>query len=577
MRKLLFGIVLAFLTTTISPAIRPSGVLHPAVQMQPDAASAAAPQGVTKDNNQGASPADNPQVLPNGTSQTAPPTDNPEFRIKEFKQEDSPTDNPKEETKENKQESATASESENPADTEAKDQKQSSPKSQKKESSAEGFKINVDVSLVTTDVTIIGQVPSDLSAEDFVIYDDGVAQPASYFSLDQLPLAIGLLIDASESIRPFMPVLQISGISALRRLKPEDQVTLYSFNLNPKRLVDLTDDRVKIADEIDKIKIAFSTNINDSLYNAANYLSNKAPNNRRAIILISDNARRGDSRHNASRARIELLENAVTLLNIRAQESLDFYDAEWALSDREIMQTVDETGGEQFRVNAASSLQQALADAIIKLRKQYTLGFYPPAHAKAGVFHKLTIKFAKESRCPGCRVRSRSGYYPGVTAPNPPPLTAKNKKTPVRTPEKVDEMLIQRSIRSAGTVDLDLPGIAFAVDTKPKTDEKGNPALKLDIKIRFDRIGFTPKDNRHKCNVRVAIFYGTEKGKILGSSGGKIDWALSNENYQQVMKEGYSFSTDVPLKGEKQLMKVVVYDETTDRVGSQTVLYTAPS
>jgi VWFA-related protein len=558
MRKLLFGILLALLTTTISPATRPLSVLLSAVQTQPDPASAA-PQGVTK-----------------GTSQTNPPADNPEFKINEFKQEDSPADNPKGEVKENKEESAVASESESPTGNESKDKKQSSSKSQKKGDSQEGFKITMDVSLVTTDVTIIGQVPPDLSAEDFIIYDDGVAQPASYFSLDQIPLAIGLLIDASESIRPFMPVLQISGISALRRLKPEDQVTLYSFNLNPKRLVDLTDDRVKIADEIDKIKIAYSTNINDSLYNAANYLSNKAPNNRRAIILISDNARRGDSRHNAARSRIEMLEGAVTLLNIRAQQSLDFYDAEWALSDREIMQTVEETGGEQFRVNAASSLQQALEDSIIKLRKQYTLGFYPRANAKAGVFHKLTIKFAKENRCPGCRIRSRSGYYPGVTAPNPPPLTAKNKKTPVRTPEKVDEMLIQRSIRSAGTVDLDLPGIAFAVDTTPQSDEKGNPALKLDIKIQFDRIGFTVKDNRHKCNVRIAIFYGTEKGKILGSSGGKIDWALSNENYQRVMKEGYSFSTNVPLKGEKQMMKVVVYDENTDKVGSQTVFYAAP-
>jgi VWFA-related protein len=556
MRKLLSGILLASLTVLFFLVIRPAGALHSAAQSEES----------------NPSPANNPQDQAKEDGNKNPAADNTQSQTKEDSKEGLPKDASQEEVKGDKG-PATSSEAERQDKDASKGKTNASPKAQAKDSAQEGFKINVDVALVTTDVTIIGQVPPDMSAEDFIIYDDGVAQPASYFSLDQIPLAIAVLIDASESIRPFQPILQIAGISALRRLKPEDQVTLYTFNLNPKRLVNLTDDRVKIADEISKIQIAFMTNIWDSLYNAANYLADKAPNNRRAIILISDNARRGDSRHNSNRTRVEMLENSVTLLNIRAQDSYSFYDAEWAQSDRDILTMVDETGGEQFRVSAPTALQKALEDAILKLRKQYTIGFYPSGKGKPGTFHKLNIKFAKEDRCPGCRLRFRTGYYSGVTAPNPPPLVAKNKKTPERTAEKVDELLVQRSIVSAGTVDIDLPGLTFTVDKHQQNDAKGQSELKLDVKIPFDRIGFTVKDNKHQCRVRVAVFYGTEKGKILGSSGGAIEGVLSDETYERTMKEGYSFSTTVPLKSEKQIMKVVIYDMGSDSLGSQTVYF----
>ena len=436
------------------------------------------------------------------------------------------------------------------------------------ESNPEDFKIQVDVSLVMTDVTVIGKASSALDAEDFIVFEDGVAQPASFFSLDQIPLAVGLLIDASESIRPYLPVLQISGISALRRLKPEDQVVLYSFNLNPKRLSDLTEDRVQIAEEISKIEVAYGTNIYDSIVNAAEYLHKNAPNYRRAIILISDNYRVG-GKHNANRALYELLETSTTLINIRTQSIAVFYDNEWAKSEQEVFKMVEETGGEVFRVNAPTSLQRALDQAVVNLRKQYTLGFNPSNPGKAGSFHKLTVKLASEENCPGCRIRSRSGYYSGVTAPAPPSRNA--RKPAVHSPEKTDQLLIQRSILAAGTVDVDLPDIPFQVWTTQQLGSDGQPELKIDLNIPFARVGSRIEESKHLCRLRVAVFYANDKGKILGSDWRTIEGRLSNESLVKAIQTGIPFSTSIPIKTEKQMVKVVVYDEETDRVGSKTI------
>jgi hypothetical protein len=222
MRKLLLAVLLALLTATILTAIRPSGVLHSAVQLQLGTAPGSAPKGETSKTDK-----DKSNQQPGAKGQTTPGGD--------------------------------------------------------------GYQIKVNVSLVTTDISIVGQAPADLSAEDFIIYDEGVAQPASYFSLDQIPLAIAILIDASESTRPFTPVLRLAGLSALRRLKPEDKVVLYQFNREPQQLSELTDNRLLIAQLIDQIQIGLCTDINDTLYLSAAYLAKQAPTYRRAAILISDN------------------------------------------------------------------------------------------------------------------------------------------------------------------------------------------------------------------------------------------------------------------------------------------------
>ena len=83
-------------------------------------------------------------------------------------------------------------------------------------------KIKVDVALVTTEVTVLGAAALDLRAEDFVVYDNGVAQQVTHFSRDKLPLAVALLMDRSSSIKPYLSVLQRAAVSALGQLRAEE-------------------------------------------------------------------------------------------------------------------------------------------------------------------------------------------------------------------------------------------------------------------------------------------------------------------------------------------------------------------
>jgi Ca-activated chloride channel homolog len=436
---------------------------------------------------------------------------------------------------------------------------------QNQEITQETLKIKVDVAQVTVDVTVRGTPVSELQLDDFTVYDNGVAQNVSHFSRDKIPLAVAFLIDLSGSEIPYLPALKIAALSALRRLRPEDQVALFVFDSNPAKLSNLTEDRLIIGKNINAltIKQERSTNIFDTIYDAARYLARNAPNRRRAIILVSDNCQTMSGKTDADDARVEMLEASATLYGIKTAGDI-------CVESRDQVKSIaSETGGEILDVSAPTSLQTALEKTTSNLRQQYTLGFSPSNLGEEGSFHKLTVKIAAKDRCPGCQLLARSGYYAGITAPSPPqddiPLKLNDSA------EKTNEILIQRLILTAGTTELDLTDIPFTVQTLNQTDSMGQPQLRIDLKIDFAQIGLAIVNDRRPCKLHIVVFYANEKRKILGSDWKKLEGLLSEETYNQIREGGISVSTTIPIKAQNQILKVVVYDEENDRVGSKLV------
>jgi Ca-activated chloride channel homolog len=436
----------------------------------------------------------------------------------------------------------------------------------------ENFKIAVDVNLVTTDVGIIGNPVSELKAEDFVIYDDGVAQEVTYFSQDQLPLAVALVIDASESIKDYLPMLQIAGYSTLRRFKADDQITLFSFNEDRIRLSDLTEDRFEIAEKITKIKIAYGTNVYDAIYDNATFLSAKAPRRRHAIILVSDNCQYGQYYRGAGKCLTELLESGALLYSIRTPGDTPGGDGMCMESEAEVQKMAELTGGEVLDVNSPLGLQSALEKVVSNLRKQFTLGFNPSVPGEKGKYHKLIVKLADEKRCPGCRLISRSGYYSRTATPSASTAEKKDKKAPVRDPEQTDQLLIKQSMIAAGALNMDILAIPFDAKTSQQLNSKGQPEFKIDLTISADAINFKTVDKRHACKIRAAFFSANEDGKIFNSDWRVLEGYMSDETYSRVMRTGISYTVTVPAKLKNQILKIVLYDEENDRIGTKIVM-----
>jgi Ca-activated chloride channel homolog len=283
--------------------------------------------------------------------------------------------------------------------------------------------LRVDVNLVLVEATVkdkAGRVMNDLKKEDFVLAEDGAAQQIAHFSRDQLPLAVALVVDLSTSIEPFIRPLRYATLTALKSLKPDDEVGLFTFTGDVQQRVRLTHDKLAISDQIEFFQTGGATNINRALYDAARYLRDEAPAARRVIVLVSDNvptANDGLSQKQVVDAVLEA-DAAVYSLKVPGYNPLPARLAAKGVPGLvNVGKVAAETGGEIFDIEKEGSLYLAFQALIERLKTRYTVGYYPTHKAEEGGFRKLDLRLQPSFGSKGhdYAVLAKSGYYAGLS------------------------------------------------------------------------------------------------------------------------------------------------------------------
>ncbi len=285
-----------------------------------------------------------------------------------------------------------------------------------------GFTLKVDVNLVLVEATVRddkGRIVSDLKPGDFRVFEDGVEQQITYFSRDELPLAIALVVDGSGSIAPVRAELHQAAYDTLSQLKPEDQVALYEFATHPERLVDLTTDRKSIADGIMGIGSAGGTNIADALHEAIDYLGQEARDRRHAVIMVSDNQPTAKGEFNGDDVIRLALETQTIVYSVRlgvGREGLGgtLDEPGFIPGARWVNKIMLETGGEIIDTAAAGSAQKAMAAVIARLKQRYTLGYRSSNPSQNRAFRQIDVRLSDRVHDPKhpYKVFARHGYYP---------------------------------------------------------------------------------------------------------------------------------------------------------------------
>ena len=115
----------------------------------------------------------------------------------------------------------------------------------------------------------------------------------------------------------------------------------------------------------------------------------------------------------------------------------------------------------------------------------------------------------------------------------------------------------------------DLADLPFKISTATATD--GIFQIKVDLQIDATKVGFKTVTDKQAGRLRITIFYADAKGNYLGEDWKTMTLQLQEESYQRILRSRIPFSTLIPLKVPKQMLKVVVYDVGSDRLGSKLV------
>jgi len=264
-----------------------------------------------------------------------------------------------------------------------------------------------EVSVVFTVTDKHNHYVKDLAKNDFRVLDDQrpVEEIRSFRRETDLPLQVGLLIDASNSIRDRFKFEQESAIEFLNETirRRYDRAFVVGFDVSPEVTQDFTDDTDLLAQGVHMLRPGGGTAMYDALYYACRdkLLKSPEPNTvRRAIILVSDGE---DNSSHVTRE--EAIEMALRANTIVYTISTNFPSG--GSGDKVLQRIADATGGRAFEPFQLTDVANAFAQIQDDLRSQYELSYRPPDFVHDGRYRTIAISALHK----GLKVRSRSGYY----------------------------------------------------------------------------------------------------------------------------------------------------------------------
>jgi len=266
-----------------------------------------------------------------------------------------------------------------------------------------------EVNVIFTVTDKRGKFIRDLKQGDFKVTDnkEHVPEIRSFATETDLPLRVGLLIDASNSIRDQFKFEQEAAIIFLNDIvRPKTDLSfVLGFDTTPEVTQDWTNSEEKLASGVRFIRPGGGTALYDAVYFACRDKLLKRQDNtpvRKAIILLSD----GDD--NQSRVTLqETIEMAQRAEVIVYTISTNFAPNE-DKGDRVLKRLAEETGGRTFHPGRAENVSNAFKDIQDELRSQYVLAYRPPALVADGAFHEIGIEVPNNKKL---KVRARRGYY----------------------------------------------------------------------------------------------------------------------------------------------------------------------
>jgi VWFA-related protein len=253
-----------------------------------------------------------------------------------------------------------------------------------------------------------GRYIKDLKRNDFRVIDDRkpAAQIRSFRSETDLPLQVGLLIDASNSVRDRFKFEQEAAIEFLNAIiRPRyDKAFVVGFDAVPEVTQDFTDNTEDLSKGVRGLRAGGGTAMFDALYFACRdklIKQEQVGSVRRAIILLSD----GDDNlsHVTREEGIEMAQRADVIVytistNISGMKSG---------GDKVLQRIADATGGRAFFPFQIRDVSDAFVSIQDELRSQYAMAYKPADFAADGRFRTIEISTQEK----GLRVRTRKGYY----------------------------------------------------------------------------------------------------------------------------------------------------------------------
>jgi VWFA-related protein len=269
----------------------------------------------------------------------------------------------------------------------------------------------MNANLVILNATVVDRhnaLVSGLAKEDFQIYENRVLRQIKYFSHEDVPVAVGLVIDNSGSMGQKRADVIAAALLFAQTSNPRDQMFVVNFN---ERVTYGLPPAMPFTDRLDQMRIALSsirtigeTALYDAIAAALDHLQ-QSKCDKKVLILISDG---GDnaSKHSLAQA-IEMAKHSAAIIY-----AIGIFDEQDGDRNPGVLKRfAKETGGEAFFPESSNEIPSICSGIARDIRNQYTLAYVPLISKSDAEFRVVDVRATAPVRG-RLTVRTRTGYFP---------------------------------------------------------------------------------------------------------------------------------------------------------------------
>lgn len=281
--------------------------------------------------------------------------------------------------------------------------------------------VNLNVSVFSRDLTRPGL---SLTQKDFAVLENGASQEISFFASADTPFDLVLLLDLSGSTADKLDLIRKSSKHFVEKARAEDRIAVLTFTTDVQVVSQLTRDRDRLKQEIDRIeKPGGGTNLWDALRFALEHVLklSRAEHRRSAIVVMTDGVDNAlpDVAGEGSRTPFEELLKIVRdsdspVLPIyldTEKETVKHHQAtaqtfEWARTS--LANLADASGNLMYRARQVKDLDGVYEQVIRDLGMVYSIGYRSTNRARDGSWRAVNVQLVAH---PHLAARSKRGYY----------------------------------------------------------------------------------------------------------------------------------------------------------------------
>jgi Ca-activated chloride channel family protein len=268
--------------------------------------------------------------------------------------------------------------------------------------------------VVPSYVTVVdadNRLVTDLTRDDFEVYDNGRLQEITIFDNEVRPFTVVVMLDTSVSMTDRLNDLNAGAEQFLMRLLPHDKATVGAFNDKIEFASTFTNNRDSLISALKRLDFGNMTRLYDAVHASLDEL--ERIEGRKVILLFTDGADFG-SKLGSGKALERARDGEVMIYGIGLET--EFFNGQMVVRskpDSILNRFANETGGGYFDLRKGADLNSAFTRVAQELRSQYLLAFSPAA--LDGKVHRLEVRMKR----PGLKTRSRRSYVASAEGTSP--------------------------------------------------------------------------------------------------------------------------------------------------------------